>query len=157
MKKGRSKSILGKVSHKLRPISTILSNTGLGNVAWGAYGYKTGVNAARKKAKGEKVSVWDRTKHLALPALVASPLLIAEGKASLNGLKRLKNLGASEELLKQSRSNLAKAWGTYGVGALRPVAVSELTNIGGYQLEKHKQKKTPGYEEKFKKKENPAD
>ena len=37
----------------------------------------------------------------------------------------MKKLGASKELLKQSRKDLGKAWGTYGGQALKGVAIGE--------------------------------
>ena len=51
---------------------------------------------------------------------------VAEGKASLNGLKNMKKLGASKELIKESRKRLGAAWGTYaGRSLINNIAAGE--------------------------------
>lgn len=122
LRKGRSKSVVGKVSHKLNPISKA-STGSVGTVAAAINGFKAGQKAVKSKKEGKKESTWNKLRAVAVPAAMAAPLLIAEGKASLNGLKAMKKAGASKELLKQSRKRLAGAWGTYAGHASKNVIV----------------------------------
>ena len=125
LRSGRSKSIIGKVAHKLMPISSPTTNK-LGRVAIAANGFQSGLESAKLKAEGKKESTWNKVKAAAVPAALAAPLLVAEGKASLNGLKNMKKLGASKELMKESRKRLGAAWGTYaGKTAVKSIALGE--------------------------------
>ena len=125
LRSGRSKSIVGKVAHKLMPISSSTTNK-LGRVAIAANGFQSGLESAKLKAEGKKESTWNKVKAAAVPAALAAPILIAEGKASLNGLKNMKKLGASKELMKESRKRLGAAWGTYaGKTAVKSIALGE--------------------------------
>lgn len=72
----------------------------------------------------KKESTWNKVR--------AAPLLVAEGKASLNGLKNMKKLGASKELIKESRKHLGAAWGTYaGQAAVKSIALGEGSRLAG--------------------------
>lgn len=124
MRSGRSKSVVGKAAHKLIPLSSI-SSSKLGTLGHLVNGVHSGLKEEKNKSEGKKTSKWTKAKASVVPAALAAPLLIAEGKASLNGLKTMKKLGASKELLKQSRKDLGKAWGTYGGQALKGVAIGE--------------------------------
>ena len=98
MHSGRGKNIVTKAAHKAAPISKIaITKAGIGLSA--AHGFKSGVKSQRLKEEGKKESRWNKVKSVALPAAAVAPLLIAEGGASWNGLKRMKKLGASKKLL----------------------------------------------------------
>ena len=130
MRSGRSKSVLGKAGHKLTGISKALASKP-GMALSVAHGFKAGVDNERNKQEGKKSSAWDKAKSVAVPAALAAPLLIAEGKASLNGLKTMKKLGASKELLKQSKKRLGSAWGTYASDVSRPIIAGGAGDIAG--------------------------
>ena len=143
MKKGRSKSLIGKAAHKVMPVSA-LSVSEVGRAGALVHGVRTGIKNERKKQEGKKVGKWDKVKSVAVPAALAAPLLVAEGKASLNGLKAMKNAGASKELLKQSRKRLGSAWSTYAGQSLKTVAAGgggELIGRGYAKLNKKKKDK----------------
>lgn len=122
MKSGRSKSLVGKAAHKLMPISSMSTLSQLGALGHSINGIHSGLKEEKNKSEGKKTSKWTKAKASVVPA---APLLIAEGKASLNGLKTMKKLGASKELLKQSKKDLGKAWGTYAGQASKNVVLGE--------------------------------
>lgn len=134
--KGRSKNLLAKGAHKLMAPSKLAVMAG--NPVAGAVGYKSGLEAAKKKANGEKESLWDKTKSVAIPAAMAAPLLISEGAASVKGYKLLKKAGASKEALKLTRKSLGNAWGTYATVASAPVVVGEASRLVGKAVGKKK-------------------
>lgn len=143
MKKGRSKSLVGKAAHRLMPVSKI-ANSSIGQAGAFVHGVKTGINNEKKKQEGKKVGKWDKVKSLAVPTALAAPLLVAEGKASLNGLKAMKKAGASKELLKQSRKRLGAAWSTYAGNSATSIAAGgggELIGRGYAKLNKKKKDK----------------
>lgn len=131
MRSGRGKNALIKGSHKLMTVSK-LATSKVGQGASVAHGFKAGVQAERKKQNGEKLSKWDRVKGVALPAAAVAPLLIAEGGASLNGLKAMKKAGASKELLKQSRHRLQNAWNTYALDSTKPIIAGAAGEVAGH-------------------------
>lgn len=139
MRSGRSKSLLGKGSHKLTTVSKIGASK-LGSTASAIHGFKSGQKSARLSKEGKKESTWNKVKSVAVPAAVVAPLLVAEGKASLNGYNRMKKLGASKELLKESRKRLGNAWGTYAAKASTPIITGELGRLSGKAYEKTKDK-----------------
>jgi len=140
MKAGRSKSIVGKAANNLRPISEAATGKG-GQVLSFAHGFKSGVKNERNKQKGKKSNTWDKVKSVAVPAALAAPMLIAEGKASLNGLKSMKKAGASKELMKQSAKRLGAAWGTYAGQASKSVVSGGAGDIAGRGYAKLTKKK----------------
>lgn len=130
MKKGRSKNILVKGAHKLMPISAMALNTKPGVFAAG--GFINGVRSAKMKHEGKKESTWHKIGAAAVPAALVAPLLVAEGGASMKGLKLLKKAGADKAALKGARKQLGKAWGTYATAAARPI----LSGIAGREAGK---------------------
>lgn len=120
MRSGRSKSIVGKAAHKLSTVSALSTNS-VGQAASFAHGFQAGMKKEKNKQEGKKTNKWDQVRSVAVPAALAAPLLVAEGKASLNGLRRMKESGASKELMKQSKKRLASAWGTYAGQASKGV------------------------------------
>lgn len=130
MQKGRSKSIVGKVAHKGMAASK-LATSKVGTAGFAAHGFHSGVKSERLKQEGKKEGKWNKVKSTALPAMAVAPLLIAEGKASANGLKRMKNLGASKQLLKESRRSLGNAWGNYASKAANPIIAGEAGRLAG--------------------------
>lgn len=130
MKKGRSKSVVGKAAHKLMTPSK-LATSKAGSAAFAVHGFKSGVKSERLKQEGKKESTWNKVKSVALPAAAVAPLLIAEGKASANGIRNMKKLGASKKLLKESKRNLANAWGSYASCAAAPIVSGEVGRLAG--------------------------
>ena len=94
---GRNGSKVGKVAHKLMAPSKILTATPIGLGVSIANGYSSGKKAAEAEARGEKESTWNKVRAAAVPAAVSTPLLAAEGAASLKGLKELKKAGKNKE------------------------------------------------------------
>lgn len=140
LRKGRSKSIVGKVAHKLMPVSK-MSMGGLGAVGSAVNGFKSGQNSVKAKREGKKEGAWNKVRAIAVPAAMAAPLLIGEGKASLNGLRAMKKAGASKELMNQSRKRLLAAWGTYAGHAGKNVIVGAGARKIGKGYEKLKGEK----------------
>lgn len=69
----------------------------------------------------------------AVPAVASVPMLMAEGLASRKGYKTLKELGASDEYLKNTRRNLLGAWSTYAGAAGMNAGVGLMANgLGTY-------------------------
>ena len=128
---GRSKSIIGKAAHKGYGVSSIATNTSIGKLGVAANGFHSGLKSAKLKADGKKESTWNKVRAAAVPAVLAAPLLVSEGKASLNGLKNMKKLGASKELMKESRKKLGAAWGTYAGGAVKNIALGKGSRLVG--------------------------
>ena len=65
----------------------------------------------------------------AAPAVAAAgtvPLFADEAIASISSIRKLKRLGASKELLRTARKNLAKGFGTYGLYAAPMVGLPVL-------------------------------
>lgn len=122
LRKGRSNSVVGKAAHKLMPLSKN-SMSPLGSLAVAANGFKSGQKSVKSKREGKKESTWNKVRAVAVPVALAAPLLVGEGKASLNGLRAMKKAGASKELMKQSRKRLLGAWGTYAGHASKNVIV----------------------------------
>lgn len=121
----RSKSILGKAAHRLHEISQVASNSKLGTIGSAINGVHSGLKEERNKSEGKKTSAWTKAKASVIPAALAAPMLIAEGKASLNGLKNMKKLGASKELLKNSKKTLGSTWSTYAGLGMKNVITGE--------------------------------
>lgn len=132
LRSGRSKSIIGKAAHKGYQASSIATVSPIGHLGIAANGFHSGMKSAKLKAEGKKESTWNKVRAAAVPAALAAPLLVAEGKASLNGLKNMKKLGASKELMKESRKRLGAAWGTYaGQAAVKSIALGEGSRLAG--------------------------
>ena len=121
----RSKSILGKAAHRLHEISQVASNSKFGTIGSAINGVHSGLKEERNKSEGKKTSAWTKAKASLVPAALAAPMLIAEGKASLNGLKNMKKLGASKELLKNSKKTLGSTWSTYAGLGMKNVITGE--------------------------------
>ena len=146
VKSGRSKNILAKAAHKLM-LPSKLAATPLGSAGAFALGARSGYKTEKKRSEGKNVSLWDKTKPFVMPAAIVSPIVIAEGAASLKGLKMMKEAGASKELLKQSKKRLRNAWGTYAAGSLKPITASTAGAISGRALAKMRNKNNKSSEE----------
>ena len=141
MKSGRSKNILAKAAHKLMPLSNAAISP-LGSAGAFALGARGGYKTEKKRSEGRKTSLWEKAAPVAIPVAAVSPLLIAEGAASLKGLKMMKEAGASKELLKQSKKRLGNAWGTYAAGSLKPLFASGAGGMAGRALAKMQNNKS---------------
>lgn len=112
--KGRSKSLLGKSAHRLYVASSNLTTYPVLSLV---NGFRSGVTSEKRRQKGEKDTTLNKASAVGVPLASSAPMLISEAKASLNGLSRLKRLGASKELLKHSRKTLGSAFSTYATMA----------------------------------------
>ena len=143
---GRSKDILGKVAHKLSAPSNIAATTNIGNGILAADGFRRGKNSVYTDENGKiRINKSKALKSAAVSGLIAAPLLGAEAAASVKGLRAMKKLGASKELLKAARRDLGNTYGTHATMAAKPV-MSELGGHGigvtyGVAREKSKNKK----------------
>lgn len=109
-------------------------------------GIKSGKKAAEKEAAGEKESKLSRHSGWASGLAVQTPGLASEAIASKHGLDLMKKAGASKNLMKASRRNLATAFGTYAGLAATNAGLSEVARGIAYRkkkkkLEKEKNKK----------------
>ena len=119
---------IGKAAHKLYKWTGSGRNPGLITpVVSLANGIHSGVIKAKKEAKGEKESKFNRHKTWAVPLALSAPVLISEGMASKHGIKLLKESGAGKEAIKEAKKRLGKAFGTYATGALSAVGLGELS------------------------------
>lgn len=149
MKSGRSKSLMGKVAHKLTPISETATGSmnvsghkiPVGQIGSFAHGFQAGYKKEKNKQEGKKTNTWNKIKSVAVPAALTAPILIAEGKASLNGLKAMRKAGASKELMNQSRKRLGAAWGTYAGNSIKIVGAGGAGDITGKGVAKLTKKK----------------
>lgn len=172
--KGRSKNIIAKAAHRLytpgaymvsddpvisksfklgkkeRQLNVSGSNLTSGGFA--AHGFINGLKSAKLKHEGKKESKLHKLASAALPAAMVAPLLVAEGSASLKGLKLLKKAGASKAAMKESRKLLGKAWGTYAGKAAKPILSGQLGReagkLAGNVYYKFKDKKKENKDEK---------
>ena len=140
LKDGRSKNIIAKGAHKAM-IPAKIASSGLGIGLSAVHGFRSGVKSEKLKQEGKNESKWNKVKSVAIPAIAVSPLLIGEGAATIKGLKMMKQVGASKELLKQSRKRLGAAFGTYTGAALKPVVAGEAGRIAGKGYAKMRNKK----------------
>lgn len=155
LEKGRSKDVIAKTAHRLNSVSK-MGTSGLNPqnyltrpAFYGTHGYINGLKAAKMESEGKKESFGHRIKAAGLPALVAAPMLIAEGAATGKGLKFLKQAGASKRAMKTARKSLGSAYGTYASLAAGNVVAGEGGRLVGKAVGKKRYKK-----EKEKEKEN---
>lgn len=138
--RGRSKNVIAVAAHNTMPVSK-LAMSPLGTGLSAIHGFKAGQKTVKNKRAGKKDSTWNKVRAAAIPAAMVAPVLIAEGSASLKGLKMMKNAGASKELMKQSRKRLAQAYGTYASKSASPVIAGQLGREVGKVYEKSKDPK----------------
>ena len=136
----KNAGVVGKAAHKLR--GNFLFNDVARNkytpMASGIIGFKHGIEAERMKKEGKEESTLHRVAPTAASALISAPILISEAAASTRGHRMLRNSGASEELLKEAKRTLGKAWGTYGLRAAAPVVTSEGGRLAGKIYERNR-------------------
>jgi hypothetical protein len=101
-KSGRSKNIIAKTAHKLYGVDPLVHSK-IGNATMFANGLHSGIKSEKLRSEGKKESTWNKIKSVAIPAALVAPVLVAEGAASLKGLKMMKNVGASKELMRQEK------------------------------------------------------
>ena len=110
---GKGKKSLGGVLH-----NSVVRNPLIGSVHGIAAGLHSGFKSEKQKYKGKKESKWNKYKSAIIPGIHAGFLVGSEAAASLHGYKKLKELGADKETLKDAKKNLSTALGTYaGLGA----------------------------------------
>lgn len=131
----RSGSFVGKIAHKwYTPSSTMVDlayNNKIVNGLFVGEGFRRGKNSVSTDEEGNvKINKKKALKSALIGASISAPMLISEAAASRQGLKALKKLGASKELLKSARKDLRNAYGTYLGKSLKPVA----SEIGGHGL-----------------------
>lgn len=112
-RQGPSKNIIAKAAHKGTWISKKISRSRNSDIGVLVNGVHSGMVKERNKAKGKKTNAFDKYKSVALPLAITSPVLIAEGAASVKGLRILKGLGANKELLRKAAKQNSIAYGTY--------------------------------------------
>ena len=112
---GKGKKSLGGVLH-----NTVIRNPLIGTAHGIAAGVHSGFKSEKEKYKGKKESKWNKYKSAIIPGIHAGFLVGSEAAASLHGYKKLKELGADKETLRDARKTLGNALGTYvGVGAVQ--------------------------------------
>lgn len=112
---GRDSSLIGRIAHRLSTPGKAIMGSALTPIG---IGILAGGKAASALAAGKAVPRWTKA-LIAAPAAASIPVLTAEAAASLRGMKELRELGASDEYLRNSRRNLLNAWSTYlGAGVM---------------------------------------
>lgn len=147
---GKGKKSLGGLLH-----NQILRNPATGMIGGTLAGLHSGFKKEKLERQGKKESKWNKYKSVIIPGLSAAALVGSEAAASLHGYKKLKDMGASKELLKDARNNLATTLGTYaGLGAMEvgngliSRAVGKKLAQGYYKIKDSKNKKKEGEEKK---------
>lgn len=146
-KKGRSKNIVAKIAHKLHPISATATYNKYAKGGVFVHGLQSGIRNEKDKQEGKKSSTWKQLRSVAVPAAITAPMLIAEATASGKGIRMLKEAGASERFIKESRKAMGNAFKTYagdsikfvGLGAAGELAGRGIGKVAG--VGKRKQKK----------------
>lgn len=141
LRPGGSGSIIGKAAHKVGGLSkvTLHPKHPLGKTIRGGIfinGVHSGYKKEKNKKEGKKTGIVTKTKSVALPAALMSPLLIAEASASRKGYKMLKKSGASKEFLKAARKRYRNAYGTYVASSTSPVLAGVSGELVGRGLGK---------------------
>lgn len=152
--KGRSGGKVGKLAHNIdatlskplkgKAVRDRLTKSLKGNTAFAGVGFANGLNAERKKQRGEERNIYNKIGSAAIPLALISPRIMKEAAASKKGLKMMKELGASKELIDQSKKKLGRALNTYTTSSSAPVVSSVLGDVSGRvygKLTKEKKKK----------------
>lgn len=131
---------IGKTAHKIyQATGGSLVNGIVTPIATGiTAGTIAGKRKARKEAKGEKESVVNKHAGWAVPIIATAPMLISEAAASRHGIKSLKAAGASKKYLRESRKNLATAFGTYATKSAMGAGIGQAVKEGAYRREKRR-------------------
>lgn len=111
-----------------------MGNEKVGKIGRGAvfaHGFQAGMKKEENNREGKETGTWDKVRSVAVPAAIVAPVLVGEGKASLNGLKTMKKSGASKELMKQSKKRLGAAYGTYAGDASRAIFMGGSGELAG--------------------------
>ncbi len=107
-------------------------------------GIHSGIKAEKKAAQGKKESKWNKYKSVIIPGIHSAVLIGSEAAASMHGYKKLKEMGASEELLKKTKKDMISALGMYlGKGAMNMGTGAGARFLGkkiGKKLYKNKKK-----------------
>ena len=111
---GKGIKSVGGVLHSLRNPAVMIGG--------GLAAIHSGIKKEKLEREGKKESKWNKYKSVILPGIASAALVGSEAAAYIHGYNQLKKMGASEELLKDTRKKLGNALGTYaGLG---------LANIG---------------------------
>lgn len=110
----------------------------------------SGINKANREKIGKKENKFLKHANRIVPILTDLPKLTAEALASKKGIEMLKSNGASKKDLKNARSTLIPAFGTYALGTLAKVGFNEAIKDLSYDITKKKLKKKQNKEEKEK-------
>lgn len=84
-------------------------------------GLLSGIKAGRDEKKGKKESVLNKLAPYAVPLAYKSPTLVSEFEASRQGMKLLKQAGASKGYRKAAGKTLGAAFGTYASTLAAPL------------------------------------
>ena len=103
----------GRKIHKLSGITDNLKNNAIISS-----GFASGLNSYSNKIEGKKESKISKYAPIISSVVMKTPTLLSEASASHEGYKRLKDLGASDEFLKNYKKDLGYSLGTYATGIL---------------------------------------
>ena len=122
---GEGKKSLGGLLHKGQRFNSIAK------IHSGLVGFHSGIKAAQAEAKGKKESLWNKTKSVIIPGIHIASSIGSEIAASAYGYKKLKEMGASEELLKDSRKSLRRALESHLADDLKILATGAIGRGAG--------------------------
>lgn len=134
--------IIGKMAHKDQP--RMLYNNTSGIISKGLHGgagFAAGYYNGKREANGKEENKLAKWGTRLAPLAVATPVLLAEGAASLHGLRRLKGHGISPEGLKAAKKSLSSAWLNYASRPIKDTIINEIGYQGGKMLGKYNNKK----------------
>ncbi len=139
----------GRKIHKLSHITDDMKNTAIisSSVA-------SGLNSYLDKVQGKKESKVSKYMPIISSVAMETPTLLSEACASYEGYRKLKDLGASNEFLKNYKKDLGYAFGTYATGILTGIGkgyvarqAGKLLGRGSHALSKYYRNKNKNKEE----------
>ena len=103
---------------KIHKLSRMIGENNIINPASVGLGFGSGLNSYIKKAQGKKEGKLSKATPYLTAIGLKAPTLIKEGMASYEGYRKLKDLGASKEFLKNYKKDLGNSFGTHATGIL---------------------------------------
>lgn len=111
---------IGNVANESKLFPALLANS-----------FHSGFTTERNRLGHKKTNPLVAYKGVGLSAAAQVPTLIEEGRASLKGLKLLKDAGATSDEMRQARKGLANAYGTYLLNAGINVGLNAGAHLAG--------------------------
>lgn len=103
---------------KIHKLSDIITRNDMKDTAIISSSFASGINSYIDKVQGKKESKVSKYMPIISSVVMKTPTLLSEACASYEGHRKLKDLGASDEFLKNYKKDLGYCLGTYATGIL---------------------------------------